>query len=257
MRVDAQNLESGRLEGLSIENYPWMHERHRVFPRVFENRNHKNIIDVSAGIGVTAKRIIDNYSCSLTCNEVEKICLEQLKKLNVKTTSFDLDNEKPFPLETGSFDAIVCLATLEHIILLDHFVEELKRILSENGRLYLTIPNYASLYWTVPFILTGKTFHDPFGERSRYEFYAHVRYFTYQTVVDFLKHFGFNVDTVYLPLPEGSTKFQDIKARSKVLACFIKTFFRLCYHLSPRWHQEPVICFSKNGYSQKPKKVIL
>lgn len=256
MRPDAENLESGRMENLTIENYPWRHERHRLFPGIFANRNHRRIIDVSAGIGIVAKRITDCYPCSLTCNEQDQTCLNQLRRLPVKVISFDLDSGERFPLEDESFDAVLCLATLEHLIHLDHFVKELKRILIHDGRLYLSVPNYASLYWMMP-LLRGKTFHDPFCERSSYEFYAHIRYFTYDTLIEFLNHFGFVIDTVYLPLPEGSMRFQTIRQQSKPLAFLIRNSFRLLYYFSPRWHQEPVICFAKEGYPGKPKNMIL
>ena len=38
MRTDSKELEATRTEGLTIENYPWLHERHRIFPAIFENR---------------------------------------------------------------------------------------------------------------------------------------------------------------------------------------------------------------------------
>ena len=256
MRKDAQKLESDRLKGITIENYPWLHERHRIFPEIFENRGHKRIIDISAGIGVIAKRIKSSYDCELTCNEIDRKCLKELKKLNVNLLSFDLDSGKSIPLEDESFDAIICLATLEHLIHIDNFVTELKRILDEKGRLYLSVPNYASLYWMIP-LIKGKTFHDPFEEKSRYEFYAHIRYFTYYTLVQYMKHFGFKVDTAYLPIPKGSTKFQEIRQRSKTVAFFIQNFFRLLYFVSPRWHQEPVISFAKNNYNGNVRKVVL
>ncbi len=34
-----------------------------------------------------------------------------------------------------------------------------------DGRLYITTPNYASLYWLIP-ILKGNTFHDPLDEKA-------------------------------------------------------------------------------------------
>jgi SAM-dependent methyltransferase len=256
MRPDAQVLESGRTTRLTLENYPWLHERHRIFPEVFESRAHREIFDISAGIGVVAKRILDHYPCSLTCNEVDSTCLDQLKSMKLNLISFDLDSGEPFPVADGSFDAIICLATLEHLINIDHFVKELRRILSDDGRLYFSVPNYASLYWLIP-LLRGRTFHDPFGERSRYEFYAHIRYFTFHTVVDFMSHFGFFVDTVYLPLPEGSTKFQQIRKKSRVLGFCIRCFFKCLYLVSPRWHQEPVICFSKQRPQGKMRVRIL
>jgi 2-polyprenyl-3-methyl-5-hydroxy-6-metoxy-1,4-benzoquinol methylase len=239
-----------------MECYKWFHERHRVFPEIFEDRKHRKVIDLSAGIGVVASQIAAKYPCSMTCNEVDETCLNQLRALPVELVSFDLDGPEPYPLLDISYDAVICLATLEHLIHIDHFAEEVRRILTPHGRLYLSVPNYASLYWMLP-LLRGRTFHDPFDPRSRYEFYAHVRYFTYYTVVQFMEHFGFRLDTVYLPLPKGSTRFQQIRAQSILLAFLVQNCFRLLYLTSPRWHQEPVICFSKETPARKPRRVIL
>lgn len=256
MRSDAKELESSRMQGKTIEHYPWLHERHRVFPQIFENREHKKVFDTSAGIGIVAKKLCNEYPCNITCNEIDQSCIAQLENLEIQLVSFDLDSGERFPIENKSFDAIICLATLEHLINLDHFVRELYRILDDNGRLYLSVPNYASLYWMVP-LIKGKTFHNPFGERSRYEFYAHIRYFTYHTLVEFMCHFGFGIDTVYLPLPEGSTKFREIKGKNKLLAFAIRNFFKFLYYCSPRWHQEPIVCFAKGKSNGKIRKIIL
>ena len=71
MRPDAITLEESRMTNLTIENYPWIHERHRAFPQVFENRQHRKIIDLAAGIGVISKRIKESYNCELVCNEID------------------------------------------------------------------------------------------------------------------------------------------------------------------------------------------
>jgi SAM-dependent methyltransferase len=256
MRSDASTLESGRMEGQTIENYRWKHERHRVFPEVFENRQHSEVLDISAGIGLVAKRILGQYKCSLTCNEMDGTCIKELNKLDAKVLSFDIDTGERLPVGDSSYDAIVCLATLEHLINIDSFVKDLHRILRDSGRLYISVPNYASVYWMVP-LVRGRTFHDPLDEKSCYEFYAHVRYFTYHSLIKYMGHFGFSVDSVYLPLPEGSTRMQTIRKRSKLLALGIREIFRLLYLLSPRWHQEPVICFQKSPGWQKIRSVIL
>jgi hypothetical protein len=70
-----------------------------------------------------------------------------------------------------------------------------------------------------------------------------------------MEHFGFYADTVYLPLPKGSTRFQQIQRRSKLGAFLTQNCFRMLYATSPRWHQEPVICFAKQPC--KTKTVIL
>ena len=190
MRPDSKELDYNRTKKYSLNEYPIIHERHRIFPEIFENRKHDKILDVSAGIGYFAKKIKETYDCDLTCNEVDPHCLEQLKALDVTITSMDLDTGKPLPIEDKSYDAILCLATLEHLLYIDEFTQDLHRILKDDGTLYFSVPNYASLFQMLR-LLKGKTFHDPFDERSRYEFYAHIRYFTHQTIVEYMDNFGF------------------------------------------------------------------
>ncbi|MCU0343268.1 MAG: class I SAM-dependent methyltransferase, partial [Ignavibacterium sp.] len=161
MRNDAQTLENGRLTGLDLKTYPWYHERHRIFPQIFEKGKYKKIIDISAGIGIVAKQIQDNYDCEIIANDISEESLRSLHSLNLNTTSFDLDDpNSTFPFEDEYFDAVISLATLEHIINLDHHMQEINRILKKGGHLYISVPNYTGIHFVVPFVLKGKTFHD-------------------------------------------------------------------------------------------------
>jgi hypothetical protein len=146
----------------------------------------------------------------------------------------------------------------------DHFVRETRRILSNDGYLYISSPNYASLQYGQRFVLQGRTFHDPLSRssRQRYEFYAHVRYFTYRTLLEYVSSFGFVPDTVYLPLPAGSSRYRALYARSKSKALAFRYAMWLMYNLlSPRWAAEPIICFqkasSRAGHNCQPRKVVL
>lgn len=261
MRKDAIRIEETRLDGINaIEDYPDFHERHRVFPAVFENRQHKRILDIAAGVGCAAQRIQENYPADLLCNDISPTCLRILEELGLPTVSFDIDDgELAFPFSEGHFDAIIALATIEHVIHIDPFVKEIHRILSDDGYLYMTTPNYGSLLYLPRFLLAGKTFHDPLSEssRQRYEFYAHVRYFTYRSLIEFVSSFGFVPDTVYLALPEGSSCYQSL---SKPKALAFRYAMLLMYNLlSPRWAAEPIICFRRasSKVNRKFRKVIL
>jgi SAM-dependent methyltransferase len=261
MRKDAIHIEEARVSHLEdISDYTSIHERHRIFPAVFENREHKKIIDVGAGVGVVGKRIMDYYSVDALCNDISPACLNIMKKAGLRTISFDIDDaNKAFPFADGSFDAVIALATMEHVINIDHFVEELYRILSEDGYLYMSVPNYSGLLLLLPFLLTGKTFHDPLSEHDRYEFYAHVRYFTYRTLIEFAAFFGFTPDSVYLPIPDSSSKFFELKSKSKLKAAVFRLTMKYVYRFfGPRWASEPVICFRKcNKKNGKPIKKII
>ena len=261
MREDAIKIEEIRLDGINtIEEYPDFHERHRVYPAIFENRQHKNILDVAAGVGCAAQRIQENYPAKLLCNDITPKCLGILKGLGLSTASFDLDDaDQPYPFPDGHFDAIVAMAVIEHIIHIDHFVQEIHRLLSDDGYLYISTPNYGSIVYLPRFLLKGKNFHDPLSKssRQRYEFYAHVRYFTYRSLVEYVSSFGFVPDTVYLPLPSGSTRY---RALSRPKAIAFRYAMMIMYHLlPPRWAAEPIICLQKahSGDKRKLRKVIL
>lgn len=264
MRKDAIRLEEERLRGIDdIREYPSLHERHRIFPGILELESHKRILDIAAGMGVVGKRIQEHYQGDLLCNDICPKCVRTMQENGLQTVSFDIDDsEKPYPFPDGHFSAIIALASIEHLIHVDHFVKEIHRLLDDDGCLYLSAPNYSGLAYLMPFLLTGRTFHDPFGESSRYEFYAHIRYFTYRTLLEFVSSFGFAADAVYLAVPEGSSRFKKLKSNSKTKALTFKYVMKYIYKFfSPRWAAEPVVCFRKSGNSRKvnfkPKKIVL
>jgi len=261
MRKDAIQLEESRLtDGESLE-MPRLHERHRAFPAAFENRQHCRILDLAAGVGYVARNIRDGYAAGqMFCNDISPSALTSLKALGLPVVSYTLDHDwGGFPFKDGSFDALIALATIEHIIHVDDFVREIHRILDDQGCFYVSAPNYASLLYLSEIVLTGRTFHNPLHPDTRYEFYAHVRYFTYRTMLEYLSSFGFVPEAVYLPLPQASTTYQAIRAKSPFKAAIFRQVMNFFYHLSPRWSSEPVICLRKsaNKDNRPFRKVIL
>jgi SAM-dependent methyltransferase len=124
MRKDAVAIEDSRLKDLDLDTYPWIHERHRIFPGVFGEEKYGKILDIAAGAGLVAKRIQDRYPCFMLCNDISPESIRFLRANMLRTVSFDLDDPNsyfPFPDET--FDAVISLATLEHIINIDHHMQ--------------------------------------------------------------------------------------------------------------------------------------
>jgi SAM-dependent methyltransferase len=259
MQTNSVELEEQRLHGTGVDIQPLFRERHRVFPEIFENRNHQRIIDVAAGVGYVAQRIRDKYQGQMFCNDISPTCLKNLYKLHIPVVSYTLDSKDGgFPFANSSFDAVIALATIEHILQVDAFIQEIYRILAPEGCFYLSAPNYASANYLFPLIINGRTFHNPLNEVTRYEFYAHVRYFTYRTLLEYIPTFGFIPEAVYLPVPKSSSNYVSLLKRSKLMAWGFRGCMNLMYRLSPRWASEPIICFRKTSSSQNPfRKVIL
>jgi SAM-dependent methyltransferase len=265
MRTDAIKLEDDRLAGLTMDNYPWVHERHRIFPKVLEGRGFTRVLDLAAGMGIAATRIRDGSDCMLVCNDISDKSLANLERIGLDAVSFDLDDESAFfPFANGSIDVVISLATLEHIIHLDHHLNEVHRILSRAGGFFVSVPNYSGIHHVVRLILGGRAFHDPMeGPLERYEFYAHVRYFTYKTLVEFIESFGFKAELTFLPLPEGSTRFTALREKSRFIAFCVRALLFLFYLvMPPRWAFHPVVFFRKRADDERngrrwPRKVII
>jgi ubiquinone/menaquinone biosynthesis C-methylase UbiE len=268
MRKNAVDLEEQRLADVhKLEDYQAIHERHRIFPQIFEQRKHHRILDISAGVGIVAQRIKEGYSpdngeVEMICNDVSPTCVKLLRETGQNAVSFDIDdgaNSYPFP--DSAFDAIISLATIEHLVNMEHFLTEIRRLLDPKGFLYISAPNYSGLPYLVPFLITGKTFHDPMKEKDKYEFHAHVKYFTYRTLCEVVSSFGYELEAVYIGLPESGTRYKDLCARSKMRGMVFRSFMSFVYRFfSPRWASEPVLCFRKSDSKtsdHKPRKVIL
>jgi 2-polyprenyl-3-methyl-5-hydroxy-6-metoxy-1,4-benzoquinol methylase len=54
------------------------------------------------------------------------------------------DTKELFNLISGSYDAITLWHVLEHVHQLHSYIDQLKKLLSENGRLIIAVPNYTS-----------------------------------------------------------------------------------------------------------------
>lgn len=262
MRSDAIEVEEGRLEGIeSLEDYPWFKERHRVFPAVFENRDHHKIIDLSAGVGCAAIRVKELYDRDIICNDITPTCLKVLGRLGLQTTSFSLDDPSaPFPFPDGSFDCAISLVTIEHLTNVDHFLSETNRILAPGGFLYISAPNYAAPEYALKLLFSGRSFHDPLGPKEdRYEFFGHIRYFTYKTLRDYVASFGLTLDTVYIARPEGSSRYLALYESSRWKALSYRHLMSLRHRLLPaRWASEPILCYQKTSPNgQTSRKVVL
>lgn len=115
--------------------------------------SNNRILDVGCGYGELlieiAKRYPGNllYGIDLTMVRPKEVS-QKLDKIVIKSG----DIQEKFPFEDNFFDVVFCTETLEHLKNPDYCLQEIKRVLANNGRIIITIPN-AMGYW--PFCYLG------------------------------------------------------------------------------------------------------
>jgi 2-polyprenyl-3-methyl-5-hydroxy-6-metoxy-1,4-benzoquinol methylase len=84
---------------------------------------------------------------------------------------FDFNNF-PYPFASKSFDVIVLAEVLEHLLRPDKVLLECKRVLKDDGRLVLTMPNIASIKNLISILFLGKVTYA--AEPNATSHYGHV-----------------------------------------------------------------------------------
>jgi len=101
---------------------------------------HGTLLDVGSGIGTFVNEM-KQHGWQTTGLEPEKDARETAKKL------YDLELNDTSELEklpANSFDAITLWHVLEHVHDLQGYMQRLKVLLKENGKLFIAVPNYNS-----------------------------------------------------------------------------------------------------------------
>lgn len=218
-------------------------EYERVIPLLVPD-NHLKILDIGSGEGliadsikkrtnqVTAMDIVDKYDSFLRQRGLDFV------KHNAEIS--------PYPFPDQEFDIVTILSVLEHLYRPDRCLEETYRILKKKGLLVICLPNYASLFHTFK-NLTGKSFHPI---KDEYNFYGHIKYFTYSSILELLTLKGFFPDTVISPLPTITKRYEKLSPWKKTI---IRTITQIAYHISPRWCQAPIIIAKKQKTKMKKR----
>jgi SAM-dependent methyltransferase len=102
---------------------------------------------------------------------------ENLREHGHEVTCADINSEKPeytfvnmehlLPFEDATFDAVICLEGIEHVISPDQLVKEICRVVRPDGFIIISLPNVQSLFSRLKFLFTG-TFYQFEPESTRH-----------------------------------------------------------------------------------------
>ena len=114
-------------------------DKRRLILSVTQMDNGK-ILDIGAGTGAFINHMESNgwLATGLEPDEAARQNAQELYKVNLLTP----DTFFQFPAD--SFDVITMWHVLEHVHDLHEYIEQLKKILKPNGRIFIAVPNYTS-----------------------------------------------------------------------------------------------------------------
>ena len=192
----------------------WEKERDQKFLKMLDYDPNAKVIDLGCGKGDFTLRVKERSNCKEIYGiDVWEDALNEALNKGIKTEKMDLNEKLNFP--DGSFDVVVSNQVLEHLFFPSRFIQEIYRILKEDGYSVISTENLSSwdnvmslLFGYTPFsmefdqIKIGNPF-SPHDKEKRGEYPSHVRIFSFQGLIDLFKFHGFEIEKVsasgYLP----------------------------------------------------------
>jgi len=119
------------------------------------SNNKLKILDLPAGNGLLATRLRGHGH--------EVICAD-INKERPEYVFANLEKQLPFP--ERSFDLVICLEGIEHVIEPYHLIKEICRITKPDGHIIISQPNVQSFFSRLKFLFTGMIYQfEPEGSK--------------------------------------------------------------------------------------------
>ena len=183
---------------------------HETVENILKNAERGKVLDVPAGEGALALRLINlgfEVSCCDLYTEIFKLADTEIKRGNL---------DRILPYDDRSFDYVVCVEGLEHIENPANAMREFARLLKDNGTLIVSVPNIMNIEERLKWLFNGYTSHfkplskevlrdieKEFGGME--EIALHVNPIGYSEVRFLLEKNGFQLEKTYLDKPKKNS----------------------------------------------------
>ena len=212
----------------------WEKEIDLKFLEMLEHDSDARVIDLGCGKGDFTLKVKDRMNCKEIYGvDILEDALTEARNKGIKAEKMDLNEGIKF--SDSNFHVVVSNQVLEHLFFPSNFIQEVYRILEENGYAVISTENLSSwdniislLFGYTPFsmefdqIKTGNPF-SPHDKEKRGEYPSHVRIFSFNGLIDLFRFHGFKIEKVsasgYLPfnflanLDQRHARFIIVKVR--------------------------------------------
>lgn len=148
------------------------------------------ILDIGCGGGLIAESLpyyypkAEIYGC-----DVSRTAITYANKLGSGKVKYAIINNKRFPYKDNFFDVCLCLDVLEHVLDVDYFLNEVRRVLKKNAKFFLIVPCEGQ-----PFTYTWFFSKIRSGQNLTFRQFGHIHpEFTHKSVIGMLKQHGFAI----------------------------------------------------------------
>lgn len=195
----------------------------QVYKIVQAGPEQQTILDIPAGNGLLAQR--------LRTHGHQVICAD----INDEEGFVYADMSKPLPFEDNTFDTLICMEGLEHLLNPSQMIAECCRITKAGGRIIISLPNVQNMYSRLQFLCTGTFFQFPSilptqAARSQQVDLGHIAPLSYVQLRYLFSYYG-----AELSLISGD------KFKKKILLPFLLPFILLGYFWSGKKNRMPLV----------------
>lgn len=166
---------------------------HQAILSLLKSDEKKQILDLGAGEGALSEKLF-LLGHNITACDGEP---EQFKFKEIICQRVNLN--KNFPFNDSEFDVVILSDVIEHLENPWHTIRESHRILRNNGKLIISIPNILSITARIHFLIHGEflLFYQAKEEKS----FPHITPLSYPLVEKILITCGFKVNKILSNVP--------------------------------------------------------
>lgn len=167
-------------EKIEVDGDEWYKPTRRFFiGKLLKHLKGDNVLELGVKDGVVIKRLPMAKKVGIDVDDAE---LAKAKTLGVTTIKHDLNTA--IPVESESFDNIICIEVLEHVFNFQNVLNEAYRILKPGGTFVVGVPYHGTLK-NLAVALTAFEHH--------YIDTLHVKFYTPSRLRRALKEAGFKI----------------------------------------------------------------